>query len=145
MAVKAWKRSSVAAGNRLTDDRKSLIERYMIEEAEAQARAQRAAEEQARRAAEEQAKQAAAAEEARRAAEEQAKQASSEPFEGAQTIASVGMGSPHASAPPRRRGLALAASLRYSDRTPYRAARGAAQFFAIVAVSSAIGWLIGHI
>ena len=128
MAVKAWKRSSVAAGNRLTDDRKSLIERYMIEEAEAQARAQRAAEEQARR-----------------AAEEQAKQASSEPFEGAQTIASVGMGSPHASAPPRRRGLALAASLRYSDRTPYRAARGAAQFFAIVAVSSAIGWLIGHI
>jgi hypothetical protein len=61
MAVKAWKRSPAPApaAARLTDDRKSLIERYMIDEAEAEARAHRAAEEQAKRAAEEEARRVA--------------------------------------------------------------------------------------
>src|SRR5207247_2478404 len=69
MPAKAWKRSSVVEEKRLTDDRKGLIERYQIDAAEAQARAQRAAEEQALQA-EEDAKRAAAEEEARRAADD---------------------------------------------------------------------------
>ena len=69
MTTKAWKRSSVVEEKRLTDDRKSLIERYQIDAAEAQARAQRAAEEQALQA-EEDAKRAAAEEGARRASDD---------------------------------------------------------------------------
>jgi len=49
MAAKAWKRSSVRWDYRITEDRKSLVERYMIDAEEAQAREQRAAEEQASR------------------------------------------------------------------------------------------------
>ncbi len=69
MAVKAWHRSSIREDKCLTEDRKSLIERYMIDAAEAQARAERAAEEKARQA-EEEARRAVA--EAKRAAEERA-------------------------------------------------------------------------
>ncbi len=83
MAAKGWIRSSVREARRLTEDRRSLVERYMIDAAEAQARAQRAADEQAMRraevakgAAEEQAKRAAM--EAKRAAEEQARRAAKE-------------------------------------------------------------------
>ena len=57
-------------GAHLTEDRKTLIERYMAGEAEAQDRARRAAEEQARR--------AAAAEEAGRAAADAARRAREE-------------------------------------------------------------------
>ena len=64
MAVKVWNRASGRAAVRLTDARKSLIERYMIDAAEAQARAQAAAEE-AERAASLEARRAAEAEERR--------------------------------------------------------------------------------
>src|SRR5207245_4179059 len=68
----------------LTEDRKSLIERYMIDAAEAQARAERASEEKARQAEEAarraaaEAKRAAEEQAARRAAEEKARQAEEE-------------------------------------------------------------------
>src|SRR5205823_4177649 len=75
MATKTWKRSPAGEAKHLTDDRKSLIVRYMIDEAEAEARAQRAAE-AARRAAEEEARRAAEA--AKRAAEEEAKRSAVE-------------------------------------------------------------------
>src|SRR2546430_2374266 len=77
MAEKARIRSSIREDYRLTEDRRSLVERYMIDAAEAQARARRAADEQARRRAEEEAA-ARAAEEAKRAAEEQERRAAEE-------------------------------------------------------------------
>jgi hypothetical protein len=61
------------AEKRLSEERRSLVERYMIDAEEAQARAERAADEHARRAAEEEASRAA--EEAKRAAEDQAMRA----------------------------------------------------------------------
>ena len=71
MPVNAWKWPSAREDRRLSEDRKSLIERYTIDNAEAEARAQRAAEEEAKRAAEAEARRAA--EEAKRRAEEQAR------------------------------------------------------------------------
>ncbi|HLB17898.1 MAG TPA: hypothetical protein VK613_02075, partial [Gaiellaceae bacterium] len=63
---------AVKAG--LPEERKALVERYMIDAEEAESRARRAADEQARReAAEEQARREAAEEQARREAEEQAR------------------------------------------------------------------------
>src|SRR6266516_1958282 len=72
MTAKVWKRSSGRVDKNLTDDRKSLIERYMIDAEEAKARTQRAAEEQARPAAKEARRAAAEEEAARRAAAEAA-------------------------------------------------------------------------
>lgn len=83
MAVKHWRRSSVGEEKRLTEDRRNLAERYMIDAEEAHARAERAAQEEAGRAAEEEARRAAeaarrAGEEAKQAAEQQAKLAAKE-------------------------------------------------------------------
>jgi hypothetical protein len=75
MVVKHWRRSSVGE-KRLTEDRRNLAQRYMIDAEEARAQAERAAQEEAARRAEEEARRAA--EEARRAAAEQARRAAAE-------------------------------------------------------------------
>src|SRR4029079_15748578 len=79
MAAKVWRRSAAGVATRRTDDRKSLMERYMIDAAEAKARADRAAEEAERRlAAEAEARELAEKEERRRAAEAEARRLAEE-------------------------------------------------------------------